>query len=84
MSEQNRLLENLQKIDFALVEATLYLDTHPNCAEALAYYRSWRDMREVAAAAYEAAVGPLTALCVPAKKTWEWVATPMPWELEGC
>ncbi|MBL2480595.1 spore coat protein CotJB, partial [Klebsiella pneumoniae] len=28
--EYYRLLENLQELDFVLVELTLYLDTHPD------------------------------------------------------
>ena len=81
MCERNRLLRNLQMIDFALTEVNLFLDSHPNCPEALSYFRKYRDMREVAVADYEANVGPLTANGSKAEETWEWVCTPWPWEL---
>jgi hypothetical protein len=36
MCNKERLLRNLQMIDFALTEDNLYLDSHPTCPEALA------------------------------------------------
>ena len=81
MHDKNRLLRNLQMIDFALTEANLYLDSHPCCPEALAFFRKYRDMRKVAVAEYEAQVGPLTANATSAEDMWEWVSTPWPWEL---
>ena len=81
MHDKERLLRNLQMIDFALTEVNLYLDTHPHCPEALAFFRKYRDMRKVAVAEYEAQVGPLTANASAATDAWEWVKTPWPWEL---
>ena len=82
MHDKNRLLRNLQMIDFALTEANLYLDGHPSCPEALAFFRKYRDMRKVAAAEYESQVGPLTANTSEGEAYWDWVRTPWPWELE--
>ena len=33
------LLYKINEASFAMDEARLFLDTHPNCEEALAYYR---------------------------------------------
>ena len=38
LSEKERLLRKIQACSFALVEANLYLDSHPTCRDGLAYF----------------------------------------------
>ena len=42
-SERQKLLRKLQVADFALSEAVLFLDTHENDQQALAYYHRQRE-----------------------------------------
>ena len=79
MSDRENLLRNVQIADFALVEAGLYLDTHPTDQNALEYYRSYQKELEKATAAYQAAYGPLTARANEGSR-WKWVDGPAPWE----
>lgn len=58
----------------------LYLDSHPDCQEALEYYRKHRDMLKKAVEEYENTYGPLTALGVSDKNRWTWATTAFPWE----
>ena len=40
------LLHKINEASFAMDEARLFLDTHPKCEEALAYYRNMCAVRE--------------------------------------
>ncbi len=74
------LMQQLQSVDFAIVELTLYLDSYPTCCEARRMLDQLIEQRKPIADAYEAEFGPLTAAC---KKSsgWDWVNGPWPWEL---
>lgn len=77
-----RQASRLQALSFALVETTLYLDVHPECKRALAYYNKVRAEYEKEREAYEAENGPLTSLSTSASEngTWQWTDSPWPWE----
>ena len=72
-------LGELMALDFVYHEMHLYLDTHPEDENALAYFRRYREVYDRAAAAYTAAVGPLTALQNEGDR-WKWADGPCPWE----
>ena len=74
-------LQKLRQIDFALYDVILYLDAYPNCRKALSYYHSLIEMQRKLKAEYESHYGPLTAFGNESKSTWEWTATPWPWEM---
>ena len=78
--DRKELLHNVQKAEFALVEANLYLDAYPDCEEALEYFAKMNEECLKARAAYEEECGPLT---VKSKHNdaWQWVMTPWPWEI---
>lgn len=82
MSEKSKLLRQIQMLDFAIIESTLFLDTHPNNKKALAYYKKHRDMRDQVVSAYEEMFGPLTIGGVRSDEKWTWVTTCWPWETE--
>ncbi len=82
MNMKEKLLSEIRALSFALVETNLYLDSHPECAEALAYFRRVRDELAEKTAAYERAFGPLTAMGATAEGSWDWISTPWPWESE--
>ena len=52
MTERQRLMRNVQMYDFALLEATEYLDGHPNDPNALAYFNKQQAMYQQAVKAY--------------------------------
>ncbi len=83
MNERERLLRRVRAADFAVIDAGLYLNTHPECPDGLEYFRRARSERDSAARAYEAAVGPLTVDSASADGGWDWIAEPWPWEMEA-
>lgn len=81
MSEREKLLKKVQYYSFAVVEASLYLDTHPDCKEALAYYNKYKKLCEEAKAEFESKFGPLSITSDANNECWHWVDAPWPWEL---
>lgn len=79
---ENELLRNLQMYDFAVQEAALYLNSHPNDRNALAYYQKFEYLRKQAAEAYENSVSPLTNR-TDINGNWQYIEGPWPWE-SGC
>lgn len=79
-SEKQRLMRKVQSCAFALVEANLYLDSHPTCPNGLKYFAEHKKEYEDAVKAYESKYGPLTARASESLKKWEWVTSPFPWE----
>lgn len=82
MNKKEKLLSEIRALSFALVETNLYLDSYPECAEALAYFRRVRDELAEKTTAYERAFGPLTPMGATAEGSWDWISTPWPWESE--
>lgn len=82
-NEQLRLMKKIQTESFALVEANLYLDTHPTCSEGLKYFRTHKEAYEEAVKEYESKYGPITAAASAGTRKWEWVTQPFPWELNA-
>ncbi len=79
MCEMSNLLREVQMAEFALVEANLFLDTHPTDANALEYFSKYQQIHDKAVAAYTAAYGPLTAMQHTGSR-WKWTDGPFPWE----
>lgn len=81
-SEREALLKRLQVCDFALYDAALFLDSHPEDPAALSYYRKYQQLREQALEAYTSKFGPLTHKDYDGGSRWRWVDGPWPWQLE--
>ncbi len=88
MNGQNRgsLLQYITEISFAVYDTLLYLDTHPEDQQALAYYQDMDQKRREALAEYGKQYGSLTADCPAAASCgrWQWINEPWPWEGGGC
>jgi len=82
MCEKDKLLEQIQIANFAVIEVTLFLDSHPSDKKALEYYNKYRTIKKNTVAEYEAKYGPLT-IYGNEFDSWKWVETPWPWELEA-
>lgn len=76
------LMKELQMFDFAVQEAVLFLNSHPNDQKALAYYRKYEDLRKQAKEEYERNFGPLTNR-TNVEDNWQYIEGPWPWE-SGC
>ncbi|MBY0084596.1 spore coat protein CotJB [Brevibacillus sp. M2.1A] len=76
------LLEQLQAIDFVLVELNLYLDTHPTDQNALQQFNDLTEQRWVLANEYERLYGPLQNLGRSySGYPWQWNDDPWPWQV---
>jgi len=82
MTEREVLLKRVQVCDFALNDAALFLDTHPEDADALAYYKKYLDTRTAAVSDFESRFGPLTKGAYDGGPRWKWVDGPWPWQME--
>ena len=82
MTEREVLLKRVQICDFALNDAALYLDTHPEDAAALAFYKKYLDMRTATVSDFESRFGPLTKGAYDGGPRWRWVDGPWPWQME--
>lgn len=79
------LMNEIYQYSFAVDDVLLYLDTHPEDQEALAYYQAMKDSRREAVKAYEAQYGPLTKDGIrDCADYWTWVNSPWPWEGGAC
>lgn len=81
MNEQKKWMHTIQRYSFAVTEAALYLDTHPNCLRALRYYEKYRQLYKEAVEKYEECFGPLTIYGNRSTDCWRWVEEAWPWEV---
>ena len=83
------LLAWINQVSFAVNEMTLYLDTHPDDEDALAFFREKLKMRQEALETYARFYGPLTIDTANdnMSRSFQWVQQPWPWEPQrkgGC
>ena len=83
MNDRQKLLKTVQMYSFAVTDASLFLDTHPDCAEALAYYNKYKKLCREAKEKYEQTYGPLDTESSQNDSRWAWVDAPFPWELSA-
>ncbi len=77
--KKKNLLQKLRVCAFALTEARLYLDTHPDDRKALSFYREHMEMFCTLKKEWESCTGePLDQQA----SRWNWVNTPWPWQSE--
>ena len=80
LSDKQKLMRQVQQESFALVEANLYLDSHPTCPMGLKYYALHKKEYDELMKQYNEKYGPITAGQSSTEKKWGWVTTPFPWE----
>ena len=78
-NEQKNMLKALQSLNFALVDTSLFLDTHPNNQRALDYYRKKSEAYMILKDEYTKKYGPFT-MADAAGDSWNWVDKPWPWQ----
>lgn len=82
----NRTREQLMHIievsSFTLDDLVLFLDSHPDCQEALDLYNQQKAIRHQAIREYTDQYGPIDKYNVDTCQGWSWTTTPWPWEGE--
>ena len=73
---RDELMNRIHALSFAMTEAQLFLDTHPECRDALTYFRERRDELDNAMTEYQNKYGPLFADMTVGDK-W---SCPWPWQ----
>ncbi len=79
-NEQTMMLRRLSSVQFALAELTIFLDTHPNNAEALKMFNMYSEKYERLMTEYQRKYGPIVARDSDGNTDWEWINSPWPWE----
>ncbi len=76
---KDELTSRIDSLTFAMTEAQLFLDTHPDCPTALDYYRRTARELDEAMTEYQNMHSPLFADSVTENK-WRWIEGPWPWQ----
>jgi spore coat protein JB len=77
-----KLMEELQQVDFVLVELNLYLNTHPKDYNAVAQYNEFTQKRKILKGKIESKYGPLQNFGNSySGYPWQWADEPWPWQL---
>lgn len=82
MTNREKLLKQIQVCCFVLIETGLYLDSHPNCKPALAYFQKYAKLEKDLKEEFRKKYGGLTQADQIDTERWTWVDNPWPWELE--
>lgn len=80
-----KLLKEIAMVDFAIVELTLYLDTHANDHDAVTYIKQYISISKHLKEEYAKLYGPLVVCDADFNECeqWKWAIMPLPWE-GGC
>ena len=85
---RKEMLDWINVVSFAVDDARLFLDSHPDCREALDHFQDMKDQRVQALKEFAKCYGPLTidtadTTCMP-EAQWMWINEPWPWQEGGC
>ena len=83
LSTREELMQQVYETGFAVVDANLFLDTHPCDQGAMAYYQQAVALYTDAVNAFTEQFGPLVAPDSNDTTYWSWISDPWPWE-GGC
>lgn len=83
--EKKNLLYYITVVSFAALDASLYLDTHPQDEDAMEYFNHFIEARRQAVKEYSMRFGPLNLDQIKdSSDEWKWATQPWPWEGGGC
>lgn len=71
-TSKKELLHAIGEVSFVLDDLRLYLDTHPDCAEALSMYSEYQNKREVLVKQFEKSYGALSSYGPNEFENWIW------------
>lgn len=76
-------METLRKIEFAIVDVSLYLNAYPESECALAYYHKLIEERKCLLHKIHEECGPTTLYDNVSETCWKWTEGPWPWHFEA-
>lgn len=79
-NEESLVLLDIQKLQFAIYDLSLYLDTHPNDPVALYKHRIFTQQLQQLRNTYEERFGMLSIMGNETGNTWRYINSPWPWE----
>ena len=79
-AQAKKLSDAVAALRFALIDLALFLDTHPDDADALRLFSEYNRQLAGLEEQYNARIGPLTMRDVGNSDTWTWGETPLPFE----
>lgn len=82
MTEREELLKNIKMYDFLVVEARLFLDTHPMNKQAIDYFNKYVTKKKELEKEYNEKYGPINDTDTSDPNKWLWALEPWPWEME--
>ena len=78
--QQENLLKEITKLDFAAVDLGLYLNTHPEDQRAINLYNNVIIKADTCRTKYEKLYGPLCSFRSSSRENfWTWINNPWPW-----
>ena len=81
--DKQKLLDGIRAAQFAMLEAGLFLDTHPTNREALKKFEIYRMRYTELVKQFEKEYGPLTLCSDFGADGFDWIKAPWPWEKEA-
>lgn len=85
-NERKKLMSEINKVSFAVMEMVLYLDTHPYDKEAIRFFNHYSKLRNELLDEYSKKFTPLTVDTATDCKNdgaWDWALEVLPWR-GGC
>ena len=79
-TDRKALLEQITALDFMATDLHLYLNTHPDDAQALEMQNQMVSKCSALRAQYEEHHGPLTGFRSGDATAWRWIEEPWPWQ----
>lgn len=76
---ERELMDIITKVSFAMDDTRLFLDTHPNCVEALEYFQKMHHIRHEAIKEYTERFGQIVSYHIDNCDAWDWNRAPLPW-----
>lgn len=81
-NQQQMMLRNIMQYQVAILDLSLYLDTHPNDPVALYRHKAYSTQLMKLRYEYEMLFGPLNNYSFETSDTWRYINSPWPWEWE--
>lgn len=80
MSEQEKLMRQINAYQFSMWELHLFLDSHPNNCDAAKMLDDTRTKLAALTEQYESTYGPINETPATTSR-WAWVTDPWPWDI---
>lgn len=80
MTPREQLMRKIQQLDFALVDAGLYLNGHTGDQAALNFFKQHQKEYQQAVQEYTSKYGPISFKTGMYNDRWTWMDGPWPWE----